>query len=648
MKKTKLWITVILLLFCFVLNSEFYQSYLTGFLDDFSMAVLETEENTDARLFQKIDEVSRKTGQPLFVAMTKTAVNGKTDIELFCSENAETLLKQKYGLKEGNYKAPLLGETALHFRKLSEVDASMEQICLYTRGSKSELIRLNQHLSEFCSLEGFSERGHSNEKWFSAGLFCVFVLFYVLISALDLQFRKKEIFLKISLGQSKGHAVLENSASDAAVLLLSFFLLRAVLKPFFYTDYNLPIYIGLLVLSAILNMCLYLSIYRIQYKEILYGGNIGEATVSNCYLVKVASMVLTVTLLCGNIALLSVNLQPLWHEKDIQPYKTKAFVSLLPATRTEENFQKAEEMYGTLLLDGLRQNAATFSFREYNSQTERDIILSNDASLLVQSGMEQPLSTAQSCVVLPYDCDVKTESDALALEQCKAVLSMDLGVTCDNLPICHAEKSSKALFFHLNDRKDAQMGYGISKNPIFIYYKTEKASAEPIEAKELYNPQARYALYQPSYLEQVNLENEGIKTEIFSAKEVFAAHKSGISKTVMLSAVMIFLQLCIDLSMISVLIRFEYSANAVELSLKKMMGYSVFSKNKSLIFLNLYAAAIGVMTTVLIFYFLGLPYKKLAILVGIGILLAETLLLLWRLHRFEKTKVIQILKGGAL
>ncbi len=648
MKKTKFWVTLLLLLFCFVLNSEFYQSYLTGFLDDFSMAVLETEENTDARLFQKIDEVSQKTGRPLFVAVTETAVNGKTDIELFCSENAEKLLKQQYGLKEGSYKAPLLGETEMHFEKLPEADASAKQICLYTRGSKSELIRLNQRLSEFCSLEGFSERGHSNEKGFSVGLFLVFVLFYVLISALDLQFRKKEIFLKISLGQSKGRAVLENSALDAAVLFLCFFLLRALLKPFFYTDYNLPVYIGLLALSAILNTCLYLSIYRIRYKEILYGGNIGEATVSNCYLVKVASMVLTVTLLCGNLALLSVNLQPLWHEKDVQPYKTKAFVSLLPAVRTEENFQKTEEMYGALLLNGLRQNMATFSFRECSAESDREIILSNDASLFVQSGMEQPLPTEQSFVVLPYDCDLKTESDAMVLEQCKAVLSMDLGVTCEDLPIYHAKKPSKALFFHLNDRKNAQMGYGVSENPIFIYCKTEKEIAEAVEAKELYNPQARYALYQSSYLEQTHLEKEGIKTEIFSAKGVFAAHKSGISRTVMLSIVMIALQLCIDLSMISVLIRFEYSAHAVELSLKKLMGYSVFSKNKSLIFLNLYAAAIGVMTAVLIFYLLGLPYKKLAVVTGFGVLLAESLLLLWRLHRFEKTKVIQILKGGAL
>lgn len=648
MKKTKLWITLILLLFCFVLNSEFYQSYLSGFLSDFSSSVLEMDVEADAKLFEKLDAVSQKTGRPIFIPLIQTAMNGKTEIELFCSENAEALLKQQYGFRDGRYKAALLGETTLHFRKLREADVSAEQILLYTKGSSGELIRLHQYLSEFCELSGFSKGGHSSEKWFSVGLFSVFVLFYLLISALDLQFRKKEIFLKIALGQSRGRAILGNILLDMVLLISSFFLLRAILKPFFYTDFNLHIYIALLFLTVFLNACLYLSIYRIRYKEILYGGNIGEATVSNCYLVKVASMVLTVALLCGNIALLSVNLQPLRYEKNIEPYKAKAFMTLSPEEKTEENFQKTEELYEALLLDGIRHNAVTFSFREYSTQTKREIILSSDAALLLQSGLEQALPTEQSCIVLPYDCNVETESEAALLEQCKDVLSMDLGVAFDHLPIYHAEKPSKALFFHLDDYKEAQMGYGISKNPVFIYYKADAESLKQCDIEKIYNHQARYALYLPSYLEQVHFEKEAVQTETFSAKEVFAAHKSGISKTVMLSTVMIFLQICIDLSMISVLIRFEYSANAVELSLKKMMGYSVFSKNKSLIFLNLYAAAIGVMTTVLIFYFLGLPYKKLAVLVGLGVLFAETLLLLWRLHRFEKTKVIKILKGGAL
>lgn len=211
---------------------------------------------------------------------------------------------------------------------MTDMPTLNDTVKVYFAAEKYELKSIHSQINQNYTTGLIQESETNGEKIFSIGLWLLFGIFYILFSGLNLQFNKKELFLKISLGCTKRKVVLTEAAKDGAELILSAAFIWLALEKFIYTNFNLYIFVIAIGLVFIANIFIYLTIYKIKYKEILYGGNIGEATVANCYIVKVVSMVLTVLLLSMNIALIGVNISPIINTKYIENYRDYEFAKL--------------------------------------------------------------------------------------------------------------------------------------------------------------------------------------------------------------------------------------------------------------------------------------------------------------------------------
>ena len=652
MKKTKILITIIVLLFCFTLNSELYQGYLTSFKANYKyLSITPTEENYQ-EFPQFITDLSENYKKPFFYVEESTDEIGNGYVDVYCTDLAYQELTANRGLHNGTFKGALSGQKTLTFHDMQTLPTAPNTFKIYFPAEEYELEGIHKAVNLRFVSGMVHQDDTTGDNIFSIVSWVLFGIFYLLFCVLDLQFCKKEIFLKISMGLPKYKAALLESFKDTLLLLGTAFVLKSILSQFFYTDFHLSLVLFVFASVIVLNFCIHLfSIYRMHYKEIIYGGHIGEQTVSNCYLVKVASMVLTVLLFSMNIALIGANIQPLVHAKEVKAYQDYSFAKL---DVSKENLSEVDELptyYRQLVTEGYQKGAVQISINNpFMGENGRPFIFTNNMDFLLKSGVRNFENHGENIIILPYNC-TKEESKELLLSICSTCIEMNVGCKAEDIEykVLTAQKPSKALYFDVKEPIHAQLGYVIAKNPVFMYCNTSQL--EFCDAQNNFvNPECQNALFSKGFLENdfEFLQKSNVTLEAVRAEHVFNSHKMSLIKTVALSFSIIALQILIDLSLISALIRVEYSANCMELSLKKIMGYSVLTKNKSLIFLNVYAALIGIMIAVILFFLLQIPLKIVAVLSGLFVMSLEILIMLWAIERFERANVMKMIKGGAL
>lgn len=652
MKKAKILTTIILLFFCFTLNSELYQSYLTSFGAEYSYIQVTTDEYNNKSLSEYISSLSDSLKKPFFYVEESNEKLGETNVDVYCTDLAYKQLVNEKNIKEGTFGGAISGETSVRFYDINSLSSEINTYKMYFDAENYEYETIYKKIKNHFVCGYVHRDDYNGQKFFSIVLWVIFGIVYVLFSILDLQFRKKEIFIKMSFGMSKLKAISIEIIKDSVWLLLITNIMRLILSQYFYVDFNLTIIIKIIVLCIIFNLFIYLSIYRIDYKEILYGGNIGEKTVTNCYIVKVFSMVLTVLLISMNIALVSMNIEPLINSKYIQKYNKYEFAELIKIERKQIEIVDDAVQQNKLAIEGYKTGNAIISVNNPLFNDEFGVVFTNDISLLIDAGKKDFSNNGEHTIIVPYNIHEAPESEKVFFDFAYSFVNWHMGITLgeEDFNIVYADKPSKALYFDLQDNVNAQLGYAISENPFFIYVNTELLDFEKYNEKELCETQASVVLYKENFLERDFdfLDENEIDVEKTIANEIFVRNKVELTKIVTLSFIIIFLQILVDVSLISALVKVEYSANSLELSIKNLLGYSIFSKNKSLIFLNIYSGLVGIMTAVILFFMLKIDLIFIAMIAGSIVIITEMMILILVIIRFEKMNIIKIIKGGAL
>lgn len=149
-------------------------------------------------------------------------------------------------------------------------------------------------------------------------------------------------------------------------------------------------------------------------------------------------------------------------------------------------------------------------------------------------------------------------------------------------------------------------------------------------------------------------ENENVKLNFMTVPEKCNEYKMVITRTLLLSLVISIFIMMLEFAIISTIIKLEYTINATESAIKKVLGYSIYKRNKKIFMLNLFAALIGIMT-VIVATFMASVSKIISstqlyviVLVGVAILFLELPILVSYINKTEKANVAKILKGGSL
>lgn len=191
------------------------------------------------------------------------------------------------------------------------------------------------------------------------------------------------------------------------------------------------------------------------------------------------------------------------------------------------------------------------------------------------------------------------------------------------------------------------------RNPVIIYNNIDASKANyEIDTewfKNSYEYNIMYALSEPewqSFIDENHLENE--IHSITNVYDNYLYHWTILKRTAWISFALCLLALCLESIVIQYIIKLEYEANAIELSLKKILGYSIWEKNSKIVILTLAASIISVVASCVIGIVLRLSETKFMVLGGILIGIMEMAMIFWNIQKIEKANIQKILKGGSL
>ncbi|MFB3226196.1 DUF1430 domain-containing protein [Exiguobacterium sp. PHA03] len=115
-----------------------------------------------------------------------------------------------------------------------------------------------------------------------------------------------------------------------------------------------------------------------------------------------------------------------------------------------------------------------------------------------------------------------------------------------------------------------------------------------------------------------------------------------------MNLIFVILILSLELLVIWTVLRLEYQVNAIKLSVQKVMGYSIWQKNRRLIVSTMGITLVSTLAVALTAYILEFSSPGLLLAGGALLLLAEGILLIWLIRKIGRANVQRILKGGNL
>ncbi len=102
----------------------------------------------------------------------------------------------------------------------------------------------------------------------------------------------------------------------------------------------------------------------------------------------------------------------------------------------------------------------------------------------------------------------------------------------------------------------------------------------------------------------------------------------------------------LEISVNILIIKVEYHFNAVEFTVKKILGHSKLSRNKTIFITTVVSILIGVVISVTILIILG-KFNIIALLLALTIIsVTESVIIGKYSDKYEKESIQKILKGG--
>lgn len=655
MKKAKWIISVFIILLCFILGSELFQSYISTFSNRFfyfEVSVVDDRNN----LYDLLTEYAEDSGIGVF-SVERTTYNARhTEIKMYATNTAKAILENDYCIAAGTKQSLFSGTTDVIIREFSEIIKDSSIVRYYFTGTKEQVTALRDMVYSTYATSYIHRENTVGTEWLIGAIWGVSLLFLLLLTWLDIQFQKKEIFLRLSLGSSAWHIIGKNVLADTVVFAGAFCIAYLVLERFVFLGYGLNLAITAMLVFIAINALLYLTLLKYDYKQILYGANVNRRTLSNSYVLKAITMIVAIASLSVNVALIAENGRYLGYYRDIYQYGDYGLLYISPAMNVwADDYNNEYDIIKTdVFLNCYKQDKVGFSLSCAYDDAGIPIITLTDTvnGFISNRALLSGLGDYDYHVFVPetnahnYDA----EDIAFALQSSIGLFGQELDAAC--YEVIHYDHS-EVLYFDFLETSKLPVGFDKVQNPLFVYCTLSDNQLDTIVQNTtdlMHGSTFNNFLFKLTEEEVTQIsEIDGVKAVSYtSLVDQCDQYKSSLLRIVLLNSIISIFLLLLEMVIIVTIIKLEYMVNAKELSIKKILGYSVFSKNQTIFLLNLFGAIISIVTMIIVSLMFGVTKVSIVLLVGATLTAIEAGLIIFNILKLEKTSIPKILKGGSL
>lgn len=638
-----------------VLNAEAYQKYLDTFTDGMQYIRFEYSEDCDWDGF--CNSLIKKSVECKTEVL---AVNGKFDeynvyhIIIYASDKARDTIENKYHIKSNTYNSFFSGKTIVEFMPIEAISENYNLEQFYFYGEKTNIERIHYILNEQYGTSFLKKDSVPNDNWIVPLAWLGAGLFLVLLTLFDIAFQRKENFIRISLGKSIMSCILENIGKDTISFLIIFVVEYIVLKKYIYLNYHMKQMIMMLCILLCINILMYMSMLHYNMKMALSNGNYSESFCGNCYIVKVFIMLLAILSLSSNITTIQEGIQFLMQNKQIEKYQDYSFLEL-NYYRMKKGMLEQYDYYLNCLLqenyDALEIALTVCGYDDGESGTTY-ITVNDRAQDVIARLLEVYKINDDKKLHIFIPSSYKEKEEECLDGAFSGLQNLYTNAEQWDYDIVYYEQDVSVLYFD----EDMKLYSGYANNPIIAYCTLKRTDfeGEVSSTSAHIGHECRSIMYKVSeeavekLEEKYDMEKNGFYLTRTSVTDRYRQLKLKWIRNITMNTAISTLLMILELAVIWIIIRLEYSINAIELALKKVFGYSVWKKNKRSVGTILYTNLLGtaIVTTMALMFSLANPF--LVLLTGIGLSLFELIITWCYVNYIETKNVSKILKGGAL
>lgn len=650
MKCVKFVITALLALFCFVMSSELYQLHLQMFSNQYFYIDIENEDRS--QVCSIVASAAKKYSEYVFAIERQNVDAFHSRITIYADEDTRNILSREQNIAEGEASSFFSGSTEVVLLPFSDVVNDESVVRYFFTGSKDTVSSIRQNIYSQVATSYIHKDSVSVADKLIYGIWIILFGLILLLTWADMQFSKKSDFLKISMGSSVGKMIFGKILVDIVFNVAIFGAVYAILQSRLFLSYKLNFALYALLIFFVLNSLLYLTLLKVDYKEVIYGANINGKLLANAYLLQAIVVILMVVSLSSNLVAIREN------EKEMAPYNTieqlDGYTSLsITPIEGGQSSESVVELEASIYLEAYLQDKVLLS-TFCAALDDEPIVVLNEAALntvVSSAGVFQEDLKSDFVVYIPENR--YSEIDSYDIEFAAATTASTFfgleSYSFEAREYSHVD----VVYFDLRNVSELTFGSDLISDPIVVYCNLSKAR---INELLMNNTAIDFGDRWTNIIFDINdtsffsksIKDRLADVQFRSVIELCNQYKSNLVRGVLLNSVLSAFLLVLNVMLISVIVKIEYLVHSKEIALKKILGYSVLQRNIAILFLNVLAVSIACITGTILSKMYGIFDIVALCIVSLTILFVNSILILTNMTAAEKHNTAHILKGGSL
>lgn len=650
MKCVNFVITALLALFCFVISSELYQLHLQMFSNQYFYIDIENEDRS--QVCSIVASAAKKYSEYVFAIERQNVDAFHSRITIYADEDTRNILSREQNIAEGEASSFFSGSTEVVLLPFSDVVNDESVVRYFFTGSKDTVSSIRQNIYSQVATSYIHKDSVSVADKLIYGIWIILFGLILLLTWADMQFSKKSDFLKISMGSSVGKMIFGKILVDIVFNVAIFGAVYAILQSRLFLSYKLNFALYALLIFFVLNSLLYLTLLKVDYKEVIYGANINGKLLANAYLLQAIVVILMVVSLSSNLVAIREN------EKELAPYNTieqlDGYTSLsITPIEGGQSSESVVELEASIYLEAYLQDKVLLS-TFCAALDDEPIVVLNEAALntvVSSAGVFQEDLKSDFVVYIPENR--YSEIDSYDIEFAAATTASTFfgleSYSFEAREYSHVD----VVYFDLRNVSELTFGSDLISDPIVVYCNLSKAR---INELLMNNTAIDFGDRWTNIIFDINdtsffsksIKDRLADVQFRSVIELCNQYKSNLVRGVLLNSVLSAFLLVLNVMLISVIVKIEYLVHSKEIALKKILGYSVLQRNIAILFLNVLAVSIACITGTILSKMYGIFDIVALCIVSLTILFVNSILILTNMTAAEKHNTAHILKGGSL
>lgn len=658
MRKVQIAIVSLLMFVGIMITGEFYVDYLYSF-EDMTMADFCDNGNGTKNMLDELYSTAKENEVSICAISTEVKSTYSSEKLIYCDDELKKYLEDNYYVIEGKHRGLLSGSVTVkydEFEKVPEdkINATVENVHFYLIGNNYNISDFMQKVSgkyggELCN-QGAASRVLQTERnliliWGIIAFMIVVLSYYVV------QIEKKESIIRMTLGEGSKTIFLKKALLEIIIICGLFEIIKGAMSFFQYTDIAIGIVRKIVYVTALLCAFIQMTVMFFDVSLVMSNAKISKEVICMNYLLKLIATVVTIILIVSELGEIGNYINYYKQKEFFEFYKGYSTVQIkVKDVRMTDPDEYEEKLYR----DNVDKMGIVYFADDVKGTSDVNIISANKyAAAYIQN-------------VISELKNYNFEEEIYIIYNKKTQLNDNILKEAKNIGLQQYDKDVKPDYKFIEYNKDVKFPFicleeqyksKISDNPIIVFNNLKESGEYNVGSGNKYQIFFKYAMWNAtdSEISQALNKISPDKSVTANTVDVYQTYydRLMIFKRVAFIKMGLIAVLLIVVMIISrMLVQITYSADSMEIAIKKTLGYGVFDRYKKMYILsgliNIMAVIFGT-AYIKSKYYSGMEISMAIVcLIGIVIMLIDFMLITGFVLRQEKINVSKTLKGGCL